>query len=319
MIDIKVVKPTEPIIPVEPKVIDNLEYVTKSDLTDMFGQLKNQITPKSALSPEVHGVIKAVSEVQGLKDALQSPVAVGIEQSIGNLATSLLNNALTNMQGGQQAAAPKPLINSVVEIATHNISSNLPQVLEGLKSVLGTERIQQGYDAGLKYVESQQNNTNLVDTVMTLDENNEEHITYYAQLMGYTNFDKAKSALIEHKVTLYQEQQEYQNIQQGQNQQINNKVIVQQEQESINTEIINNNLNNDIILQSKKVIDEEVIDEEIVDEEIVDEPLKIKLGNKNNRLKVKVVDDINDTNNETIIDNNDDELNNIYNQLANHS
>ena len=143
MVGIKVVETIKKDIPVEPNYSNNPEYVTKSDLTDMFGQLKNQILPKSALSPEVHGVIKAVSEVQGLRDALQSPVAVGIEQSIGNLASSLLNNAFNNMQGGQSAAAPKPLVNSLAEIATHNISANLPQVVESLKSVLGTERIQQ--------------------------------------------------------------------------------------------------------------------------------------------------------------------------------
>jgi len=278
---------------VVPQVNDG--YVTKNDLNDMFSKLNKQINPDSALSPEVRSVVKAVEDVQGLKNALKDPTSMGIEQATSDLVTTVLGNALSNMSGvNQQAAAPKPLLHGLAEIATHNISANLPQVLEGLKSVLGTERIQQGYDAGVKYIESKQSD-NFVNTVLSLDENNDEHVTYYAQQMGYTDFNKAKSILIEHKVALYQEQQEYQNIQQGENQQYsaNENISKPQQNEQQYIEEQPQNINN----ETKSEV-----------------PTKIHVNN--DKIKLKVVDkNITEKTNEKIDDMNE-EINEIFDELT---
>lgn len=316
---IKVMESVEPVRQISAQEVANQmdsEYVTKSDLselTSMFGQLQKQINPESALSPEVRSVVKAVEDVQGLKNALKDPTSLGIEQATSNLVTTVLGNALGNMSGAGQGAQapPKSLLNTVVEIATHNITSNLPQILESAKSVLGPERIQQGYDAGLKYVENKQSGNDFINTVMTLDENNDEHINYYAQQMGYTNFDKARNALIEHKIVLYQEQQEYQDIQQGQTQRTNANVIV--EEQTVNEE--------SPVQVEKQIIDEQIVENVVVEKVIVEDdntivtennvvsnkPLKIQINKKkfSNPLQIKVL-------NENKVD---DDLDNVVNEI----
>jgi len=212
---VNTIKKIAPEIVRKEPVMNTESFVTKNDFDDAFNRLGKQLNPESALSPEVRGMMKAVREVGDLKDALKDPTSVGIEQSMTTITTSILDAALKNMLGqNQQPAAQKPLINSLAEIATHNISAQLPQVLAGFKEILGTERMQHGYDVGLNYVENQQNQKNIVNIVMSLDENNDEHIVHYAELMGYTDFEQAKQMLIQHKVTLYNEQQQYQQVQQ---------------------------------------------------------------------------------------------------------
>lgn len=334
MPQIKVIKPVESVRQISAQEVANQmdsEYVTKSDLselTSMFGQLQKQINPESALSPEVRSVVKAVEDVQGLKNALKDPTSLGIEQATSNLVTTVLGNALGSMSGAGQGvqAPPKSLLNTVVEIATHNITSNLPQILESAKSVLGPERLQQGYDMGLKYVENKQSDNDFINTVMTLDENNDEHINYYAQQMGYTNFDKARNALIEHKIVLYQEQQEYQDIQKGQTQRTNDNVIVEEqivEEQPHESPVIElHPMSEPVVGQiEKQIIDEQIVENVVVekvtveddnniiieDNVVSDEPLKIQINKKKffNPLKIKVL-------NENKVD---DDLDSIVNEI----
>lgn len=343
---IKVMKPIEPVRQISAQEVATQmgsEYVTKSDLTELFGQLKKQINPESALTPEVRSVVKAVEDVQGLRNALKDPTSRGIEEATSTLVTTVLGNALSNMTGAGQGvqAPPKSLLNTLAEIATHNITSNLPQVIESAKSALGQERLQKGYDMGLKYVENQQAGSDFINTVMSLDENNDEHINYYAQQMGYTNFDKARNALIEHKIVLYQEQQEYQEIQQGQTQQMNAETVVEEQ-------IIDNSVNNNQVL-NKQVLDNQVLNKQVLNEQVVNEvptvmmavekqtidesevlikehntndvvenntvsskPLKVQINKKkfSNPPKIKVLD-------ENIVDDEfDDKIDEIYDDLA---
>ena len=298
---------------VVPQVNDS--YVTKNDLNDMFSKLNKQINPDSALSPEVRSVVKAVEDVQGLRDALKDPTSIGIEQATSSLVTTVLGNALNNMSGvNQPAAVQKPLLHGLAEIATHNISANLPQVLDSLKTVLGTERIQQGYDAGVKYIESKQPD-NFVNTVLSLDENNDEHVTYYAQQMGYTDFNKAKNILIEHKVTLYQEQQEYQNIQQGKNQQYSTNEDTneprQNEQQYVEKQQY---VNPQVVVESSHI--EQL--QSINNESKFEVPTKIHINN--DKIKLKVVDEnINETDNKKSdeeINDMSEEIDEIFNELT---
>ena len=284
-------KPIDSVMSNSPQVAPqiNENYVTKNDLNDMFSKLNKQINPDSALSPEVRSVVKAVEDVQGLRNALKDPTSMGIEQATSSLVTNLLSNALNNISGtNQPAAVQKPLLHGLAEIATHNISANLPQVLDSLKTALGTERLQKGYDAGVKYIESKQPD-NFVNTVLSLDENNDEHVTYYAQQMGYTDFNKAKSILIEHKVTLYQEQQEYQNIQQGENQQYSTN-------DDINTQQHNNQQQNE-----QQYIEEQQNEQQYVEQMHVEQPQNInneekfevptKIHINNDKIKLKAIDE----------------------------
>jgi len=195
--------------------VNTENFVTKNDFDAAFDRLGKQLNPESALTPEVRGMMKAVHEVADLKNALKDPTSIGIEQSITSITTGILDAALTNMTNrGQQPAAQKPLINSLAEIFTHNVSNQLPQVLAGFKEILGAERMQRGYDAGLSYVEQQQKPKNIADIALSLDENNSEHVAYYAQLLNLTDVVLAKQMLIQYKVSLYDEQQQYQQVQQ---------------------------------------------------------------------------------------------------------
>lgn len=293
---------------IAPQVNDN--YVTKNDLNDMFSKLNKQMNPDSALSPEVRSVVKAVEDVQGLKNALKDPTSLGIEQATSSLVTTVLGNALNGMSGAnQQAVAQKPLLHGLAEIATHNISANLPQVLEGLKGVLGTERLQKGYDAGVKYIESKQSD-NFVNTVLSLDENNDEHVTYYAQQMGYTDFNKAKNILIEHKVALYQEQQEYQSIQQGENQQYSTNENISEPQQ-----------NKQQYIEESQYVEPQVVVEpsNIEQPQNIDTKKKFEVPTKihinNDKIKLRVVNEsINEKTDEKIDDMNE-EIDKIFDEL----
>ena len=289
---------------------NDYDFVTTTQMQSMFNNFQHKLIPPNSLSPEVQGVVKAVQTVNGLKDALKDPTSVGLEESMKSLTTGLLDRALANAIGTQQVpqAPPKPLLHGLAEIATHNISGNLPQILEGLKAVLGTERIQQGYDAGLKYVEAKQGE-DLVSIVMSLDENNNEHINFYAQKMGYTDFNKAKNALIEHKVVLYQEQQDYQNVQQGQNQQYadesqqNAQQLVPQEPQNIQQRQ-NQQYYEPQVESNNNIVMPPMID--VSDK--VDAPIKIHVGKNKIKLKAVDADIVNDTITDDAIDEIFDEI-----------
>lgn len=292
----------------------NNNYITKDDLSNMFNKFDKQINPDSALSPEVRSVIKAVGDVQGLRDSLKDPTSRGIEEATSTLVTTVLGNALNNMVGSpQQAAAPKPLLHGLAEIATHNISANLPQVLEGLKSVLGVERIQNGYDAGVKYIESKQPD-NLVNTILSLDENNDEHVAYYAKLMGYTDINKAKTILIEHKVDLYQEEQEYQDIQQGQNQQYTAEENINEQQPNQQQYVEPQDKQQP---NEQQYVEQQHIGQQdnertlpIENEEKIEVPTKIHVNTS--KIKLKIADEKTDEK----IDDMNDEIDEIFNELT---
>ena len=231
---------------IERSVVGN--YITPeqldSKLNGIVEKLAHRMEPDSALTPEVRGVVKAVDEIQGLKNALQTPAAVGIENATSNLVTTVLSNALGNISGnGQQAAAPTPLRNTLAQIAVNNLTgenSPLPQILDAATSILGREKVREGYDAGMQYIEDQQNSDNWPNVVLQLDENNQEDVVLYAQKQGYTDINYAQMKLIEQKNILLAEVEEYQRVQQGGQQNIVTEppVVQPSERESQNQEPI---------------------------------------------------------------------------------
>jgi len=207
---------------IEQQVIPETNFVTREQfdvgLDTIVGKIANRFESKNAFTPEVQGVIKAVDQVKDLTTALKDPVSIGIESGISNLVDSVMNNAFTNMQGGQQAPQEPPLKNTLAKIAINNLtgeSSPLPQLLDALTNILGKDKVRDGYDAGMGYIEKQQNQNNLPNTVLQLDETKQEDVVVYAQLQGYSDIQYAQEMLIEHKRRLYGEIEEYQKIQQG--------------------------------------------------------------------------------------------------------
>lgn len=238
-------------------------------MNGLAGEIADKLQPKSALSPEVHGVVKAVEEVQGLRNALKDPVSVGIEQSITGLVTQTLDRAVGNMTGGQQAVAESVSLSTrLAQIAVNNLtgeSSPLPGILAGISEIIGQERLQKGYDVGLQYVENQQNQGgtsqgNWPDTVLQLDENNQEHVVHYAQHEGYSTIERAQGALIIHKENLLAEIAEMQRIQQGGTQETQQQVVVQQPQ-----------------APEQQVVQQEVVEQEVVQQE-VEQPNEILIS-----------------------------------------
>lgn len=194
-------------------------------------KIANRLEPASALTPEVRGMVKAVGEVQSLRTALKDPTSAGIEEATSNLVTTVLGNALQNMTGGGQQAAPsKPLKNTLAEIAVHNLTgetSPLPQILDALTTILGKDKVREGYDAGMRLVDQQQNQSKLPNIILQLDENSQEDVVLYAQQQGYTDVGYAQQKLIEHKNMLLQEVEEYQRVQQGGQQAVAEEPVVE--------------------------------------------------------------------------------------------
>lgn len=237
-------------ISVEQPIIETSKFVTNEQLDNKLGGVVNQIvdkmTPANAFTPEVSGVIKAVGQVQDLRTALKDPTTAGIEEGVSNLISTLLGNSLQNITGGgQQQAQPTPLRNTLAQIAVSNLTgenSPLPQLMDALTNVLGKQKVREGYDAGMQYIDNQQKQNNLPATILQFDENSQEDVVDYAQQMGYSDVQYAQARLIEHKNRLNQEIEEYQRVQAGGQQSVAiEEPVVQQEvvaQEVVQQEVV---------------------------------------------------------------------------------
>ena len=256
--------------------VSESKYVTAeqldSSMNNIVERLAKKIEPESALTPEVRGMVKAVGEVQSLRLALKDPTSAGIEEATSTLVTNVLSNALTNMTGGgQQQAQPAPLRNTLAQIAVSNLTgenSPLPQLMDALTNILGKQKVREGFDAGMQYVDQQQRQNNLPTTILQFDENSQEDVVAYAQQMGYSDVQYAQTKLIEHKNTLHQEIEEYQRVQSGGQQSVAvEEPIVQQEvvtQEPVVQPVIE---------EQYVQVEQEYIEEPIVEEPVIEEPI----------------------------------------------
>jgi len=228
-ISLPIVQQVEPMT-IQPKYITQEQF--DNGLNSIVEKLAHKLEPDSALTPEVRGVVKAVGEIQSLRLALKDPTSAGIEEATSGLVTTVLANALSNITNtGQHVAPQKPLRNTLAEIVVHNLTgenSPLPQILDAFTNILGVDKVKEGYDVGMGYIQKQQSQNNLPNVILQLDENNQEHVVLYAEKMGYTDVQYAQTRLIEHKDKLYQEIEEYQKVQQGGKQNIVNEPIYQE-------------------------------------------------------------------------------------------
>ena len=309
---------------VKPFIAENVVDVSSSHVTmeqldtkinGVVEKIANRLEPASALTPEVRGMVKAVSEVQSLKEALKDPTSAGIETATSNLVTTVLGNALQNISGGgQQAPQAVPLRNTLAQLAVNNLTSEnspLPQLLDALTNVLGKDKVREGYDSGMKFVEQQQNQSKLPNIILQLDENNQEDVVIYAQQMGYTDVGYAQTRLLEHKNMLLQEVEEYQRVQQGGQQAVAEEPIRNEPQEQYYEE---------------PIIEEAIIEEPIIEEPIIEEPIQkdnkvIILHSKPKKLKVISNDGSNKNNsgsnkNESNKENDILDIDNIINELG---
>ena len=285
-------------ISVEKPLIETSKFVTAEQLDNKLGgvvdQIVNKMTPANAFTPEVSGVIKAVGQVQDLRTALKDPTSAGIEIATSDLVTKVLGNALQNMTGGgQQQAQPTPLKNTLAQIAVSNLTgenSPLPQLMDALTNILGKQKVREGYDAGMQYIDQQQRQNNLPATILKFDENSQEDVVTYAQQMGYSDVQYAQTKLIEHKNMLYQEIEEYQRVQGGgqqstaveepvvQQEPVREQAIVQQEQyvqaEYEQAEYEKDPVNSKYSESFEPEIDKVMYEKEpIIEEPVIEEPV----------------------------------------------
>ena len=280
-------------ISVEQSIPETSNFVTTEQLDNKLGGVVNQIvdkmTPANAFTPEVSGVIKAVTQVQDLRTALKDPTTAGIEEGVSSLISTIVGNSLQNITGGgQQQVQPTPLRNTLAQIAVSNLTgenSPLPQLMDALTNVLGKQKVLEGYDAGMQYIDQQQRQNNLPATVVQFDENSQEDVVAYAQQMGYSDVQYAQAKLIEHKNTLHQEIEEYQRVQSGGQQSVvAEEPVVQQElvaqepiiqqEPVIQQEQYNQPISEKQYVQVKQeYIEEPIIEEPIIEEPIIEEPI----------------------------------------------
>ena len=314
---------------VQPPIIEPSKFVTteqlESTMHTIVDRLAKKIEPDSALTPEVRGVVKAVGEIQGLREALQSPASAGIEEATSTLVTNVLGNALGNIAGGgQQQAQPAPLRNTLAQIAVSNLTgenSPLPQLLDALTNVLGKDKVREGYDAGVQYIDKQQKQNDLPAFVLQLDENSQENVVAYAQQMGYSDVQYAQTRLIEHKNMLHQEIEEYQRIQSGDQQRVaTEEPIVQQEparEELVRQEpIVQQEQYSQAEYVEEPIVEEPIVEEPIVEEPIVEEPVLsirkvVVLHSKPKKLRLVEEDDKKKSENDEFLDDVNDILNEI--------
>lgn len=302
MVDVEVVDFPENEKPIVSSVSKSLSqpsqsgFVTPEQLdakmNNLAGDIADKLKPKTALTPEAHGFVKAVEEVQGLRDALKDPVTAGIEQGITSLVTGALDRTVGSMTGGQQAVAESPSLGTrLAQIAVNNLtgeSSPLPGILAGISEILGQERVQKGYDVGLQYVENQnkqgqQGQGSIADTILKLDENNQEHVVYFAELMGYGDINRAQTGLIQEKNRLRIEIEEMQQIQQGGTQESPQQAPVQQPQ---------------VVEQQ---VPQQEVEQQEVQQEVVEQPDEILISQPS----VKPMNEVNVIEDKEDIDEND--------------
>ena len=297
---------------IQSPIVETSKFVTteqlESTMNTMVDKLAKQIEPESALTPEVRGMVKAVGEVQSLRTALKDPTSAGIEEATSTLVTTVLGNALQNMTGGgQQQAQPAPLRNTLAQIAVSNLTgenSPLPQLLDALTNVLGKDKVREGYDAGVQYIDKQQKQNDLPAFVLQLDENSQENVVAYAQQMGYSDVQYAQTRLIEHKNMLHQEIEEYQRIQSGDQQRVTTEEPIRQEPIP------------EPIVQQEQYSQAEYVEEPIVEKPIVEEPVLpiqkvVVLHSKPKKLRLVEEDDKKKSENDEFLDDVNDILNEI--------
>lgn len=204
-------------------IIPEPEFITQEQfdvgINSVVDKLADRLEPDSALTKEGKGFVKTVGDIHNITQALKSPTTVSMEEATSSLVTTVLGNALNNITGGgQQAAAPTPLKNTLAQIAVSNLTgenSPLPQLLDSLTNILGKDKVREGYDTGMRALENHQSQSSLPNIILQLDENSQEDVVDYAKQMGYTDVGYAQQKLIEHKNRLFQEIDEIQNVQQG--------------------------------------------------------------------------------------------------------
>ena len=155
--------------------------------------------PNDSVYSGAQQFIQAAQGIENVKKYFRSPVVEAIETSMSTLISSSLDRSLQSMQNPPQAQQePKSFAKTLAEIAVHNMSQQVPQILQVAQDILGADRVKKGYDTGLQYFEQQNERQNIPSIVAQLDPNEPEHIKYYAELMGIPDFELAQNKLIDH-------------------------------------------------------------------------------------------------------------------------
>ena len=186
---------------------EEVQKIVRVALEKQIEVMECDLPPKKPLNhdPDFSGAqqfIQAAQGIENMKKYFRSPLAEAIENSMGTLITSSLEKSLQGMQGMQNQAQPQPepksLAKSLAEIAVHNMSQQVPQILQIVQEILGADRIKKGYDTGVDYFEKQNEIEHLPSIIAQLDPRDPEHVQYYAELMGISDFELAQNTLTDH-------------------------------------------------------------------------------------------------------------------------
>jgi len=280
----------------QPIVNNPYSNVTPMSIEEIVGKtMKSVIKAQNeendelaALPSGARDFVKAAQGVELVKSLFKSPASTAVENTMGTVMEGILNNALANVTNPQHAPQQEPLLHKLATVIVHNTSQQLPQILDSLTTVLGKERLQNATDMGLQYVQQkqaqeQQQQQDWPTIVMQLDENNQEHVTHYAQHEGFTDIYRAQRALINHKILLSEEIEEYQQLQQSQV----NKQIVEQPQQVERQQV-----------EKQQVVSQQVVEQEVVEQEVdeyeevtFDETIDDEINEISEELNKEIVDE----------------------------
>jgi len=245
----------------------------------------------AALPQGARDFVNAAKGVESVKSLFKSPASTAVENTMSTVMDGILTNALGNMVNPQRAAS-EPLLHKLASILVNNASQQLPQILDSASAILGRERVQKGFDLGMQRIENQQQQQKSWPAqVIELDENNQEHIAFYAQHEGYSDIYRAQTALINHKNLLYDEIEEYQNLQKG-------KLTQQEGGQKLQQSKVQQNEVQNVEIQQQEV--QEYNEQEYNEQDNIQEEYDIVEQQYNNEQIIK--------NNEQIIKNNVKEL-----------
>ncbi|MFW6001717.1 MAG: hypothetical protein ACOCQD_00095 [archaeon] len=175
--------------------------------------------------------VQAAQGVEKVKSMFKSQYEQTIEDTVGQVMAQAVQQSLGTMMGAGQQQQSEPAQPQMgfwkqaglmfMQNVSQEIPQYLPSILDTLKDVVGKERVQKGYDAGINYLETHQEMKNIPNIVMQMDAEDMEDVKEYAKMMGITNTSMAKQFLLEHQESLRQEYSEYQSLQNGEYQRDN--------------------------------------------------------------------------------------------------
>jgi len=147
-------------------------------------------------------LVKQLQNTVGIFNALKefssNPLQKAIEQKIGNVAATVVEDAFSPRGSHQKRDLMDTILNSQFAYGLGSgIGQRAPEVIKTLTSSFGTQKVEQVID---NLTSSNKNDESAgVERLLSLDRNNPEHVAAYAESQGGISIDVARKMLIIHQ------------------------------------------------------------------------------------------------------------------------